>query len=213
MRRIRTCLVLGLLLASPAAAENENTTLVLHVVPRGEFGCSVTGVCDGTAPNVEVRGGEEYVVAVLARNFDAGFKGVLCAFDWHWSWTLSYSFWDCQPGSLSELGPQGPGPRDGIGGALFNCIEAGGTAVIGWLVMEAGDSGCFEVIESVHGIFSTDCSYMNTPIDLRNVGRVCVGKGGYAPCDPVTVPVEATSWGRIKRQFVPARVEEPRAGR
>ncbi len=212
MRRIATSLVLGLLLTSPAAAENENTTLVLHVVPRGEFGCSVTGVCDGTAPNVEVRGGEEYVVAVLARNFDA-LSGVHCAFDWHWSWTLSYSLWDCQPGSVGEFGPQGPGPLDGFVGTFFDCVEAGSTAVIGWLVVEAGDIGCFEVIESVHGIFSTDCSIAQTPIDLRNVGRACVGEGGYAPCDPVTVPVEATSWGRIKRQFVPARVEEPRAER
>ncbi len=205
MRRIRACLVLGLLLASPAAAENENTTLVLHVVPRGEFGCSVTGVCDGTAPNVEVRGGEEYVVALLARNFDAGFKGVHCAFDWHWSWTLSYSLWDCQPGSIGELYPQGPGPRDGMGGALFDCIEAGDTAVIGWLVMEAGEAGCLEVVAPEVGIRAVNCNPTDTFIDLRNVGRVCVGEGGYAPCDPVTLPVEATSWGQIKQHIVSGR--------
>ncbi len=213
MRGIATFLVLGTLLASPAAAENENTTLVLHVVPRGEFGCSVTGVCDGTAPNVEVRGGEEYVVAVLARNFDAGLEGAVCAFDWHWSWTLSYSFWDCLPGSINELYPQGAGPRDGFVGVLFDCLEPGTTAVIGWLVMEVGETGCLEVIAPEVGVRAINCNPTDTFIDLRNVGRVCVGEGGYAPCDPVTVPVEATSWGRIKRQFVPARVEEPRAGR
>ncbi len=53
----------------------------------------------------------------------------------------------------------------------------------------------------------------HTPIDLRNVGRVCVGEGGYAPCDPVTVPVEATSWGRIKQQLGHARVEAPKGER
>ncbi len=189
-----------------ALGANENLTLVLDARPTNIGPCSgVPGVCDGVDPVTQVVPQESYYFRMIVRNIDAELYAVLCAFDWDPSWTFVASAW-CSGVSSGEVSPYGPGPMEGSLDATFDCIPAGSTVVAAWLLMSSGHRGCLEIIEStffpICGLASIECAQPDcTPIRPDNVGRVCVGPGGYAPCEPVVVPVEAASWGRIKSQL------------
>ncbi len=189
-----------------ALGANENLTLVLDARPTNIAPCGVAGVCDGVDPATQVAPKESFYFSMLVRNIDTELDAVSCAFDWDPSWNFVASAWSCAGGNTGEVSPYGPGPMEGSLVVTFDCIPAGSTVVAGWLLMSSGHQGCLEIIEStffpICGLASTACWQPDcTPIDPRNVGRVCVGPGGYAPCEPVAVPVEAASWGRIKGQL------------
>ena len=186
------------------AAANE-TTLVLHALAVGSaLPCEIDDPCLGPGPAVEVDPLDAPHHAILvARNYQEPMTGLRCAFDWDPGWQFVSGNWGCLPGALAEITPVGPGPQAGSLLVVFDCIQAGTSAVVGWLIFGSATEGCVQVIESSIGcgLCTLECDPGETPIHPKNVGRVCVGPGGSAPCDPVATPVRAETWSRIKGQY------------
>jgi hypothetical protein len=200
---------LGLAIASaPAAtAANENTTIVLHVQrwDLGQYCDAWIGHmdCNGLPPDVNVQSGENIVVYVLLRNYDAA-SAVRYRFEvdggkngiWG-DWTMLFSTFGCLPGQTTSASP---GPISGDLETHFLCIEGGALQVIGLMVMRAGSHGCLGISDiEFSGIW--DCDQATTEVAPGNRGRICVGKGGYDACDSMPVAVEPVTWGAIKAQY------------
>jgi hypothetical protein len=92
--------------------------------------------------------------------------------------------------------------------ACFNCVTGPGLRAWGWLRFRTGTDGCLNQLEPAYpmGIAVGDCQNgfdridPIDPVQVRRLGRICVGEGGHDACDRV-VPVEAATWGAIKASF------------
>jgi hypothetical protein len=194
------------LLAAPtlSLASNENITIVLHA-RDGIAGCDdpqQQGMdCVNGRPNLDLTGMQMPVVYIMLRNYD-NLAGVQCAFDWPATWTFFGGSWGCLPGSGKGVVPTAPGGSIAL---VFNCINGGALVTMGRMVYGPPvGGGCLSIVESdlPFGNHVIDCSFFNTaPIHPANVGRVCVGSGGYDACWPASTPVENATWGRIKTQY------------
>ena len=185
------------------AESNTNSTIVLHAVEAGFGTCELDDPCDEAGATVNIiHPGVPHVIYVLIRNYDS-ISGFACAFDWDPGWIFGYGIWDCQGGFACDAPvPSGPGPILGALGCGFACNESG-YLVVGRMIM-LPQSGCMRVIESAgNGAAVYGCDDAVFPVNEGNRGAVCVGAGGYDACDPAQVPVEGTTWGRIKRQYGP----------
>ncbi len=207
---------LGSAAAYAQTTQTTQTTIVLHATPvRGSNSaafCDDPGVCDGVEPRTRVDSQEPHYIKVLTRNFDTDISGISCAFEWDPTWTWGFGIYHCPdpggPGPPTSPGEPG-GPIYGAYTWIFDCIEAGSTIILGTLVVNPGTSGCLRIIESAYpcGLcaFTCDTYVEGVEIDAQNVGRVCIGQDGHAPCEPATVPISAVSWGHIRAQFGTAR--------
>lgn len=200
--------------AAPAAASNEETTIVLHAHPIGggplncdagigEFDCS-----EGSSPSVNVAAGEFLSVYVFLRNYDDA-CGLIYRFavdgnhgaaPWG-DWTIWGSSFGCQP---NQLGLNGPNPYSGELITSFDCLTSGALELVGYIFLATGTHGCLAIEESEvyfpSGVL--DRNSRVTPVARENRGTICVGEGGYDACDPMAVPVEGVTWGGFKRQYL-----------
>jgi hypothetical protein len=192
------CGLPGISLSGP----NPDATLVLHAVPGTSLRCDIEDPCLAAGgPTVSIaNAGAMHTIYLLVRHYD-NFACFQCAFDWSPGWTFSFHLEECLPGQLGSHGPVSPGPIGGSSWGCANCVTSGTFAILTRLYMTP-TSGCLEVIESGFsgGTHITSCNLEIDRIGKANRGRVCVGQGGFAPCDPV-VPVESTTWGSIKAQY------------
>ena len=205
MHRFARVIVTACFLAAPTAslALKENMTIVLHA-RDGVAGCNdpqQQGIdCVNGRPNLDLTGMQMPCVYVMLRNYD-DLGGVQCAVDWPAAWTFLGGSWGCLPGSLEGQVPKGPGDTIAI---VFNCINGGALVTMGLMIFGPPvGGGCLSIIESgfPFGNHTVDCNLDNTPIHPANVGRLCVGAGGYDACDPAATAVESATWGRIKTQY------------
>jgi hypothetical protein len=201
--------LLGLAISSSTAAgaANESTTIVLHAQPwdLGQFCAAWQGHfdCTGVPPVINVQPGDNIVVYVLLRNYNA-VSGVRYRFEvdggengvWG-DWTMFFSDIGCLPGQIaSEL----PDPTSGDFDTNFLCIKGGVLRAIALMVMRAGTHGCLGISDiEFSGI--RDCDFGITGVASGNRGRICVGNGGYDACDSMPVAVGAGTWGAIKAQY------------
>jgi hypothetical protein len=200
-----TCFAITLFV-SPAFAVNENTTVVLHA--RDGFapcnGPQQGGLdCRTVLPVVNIEGMSEPWVFMYLRNYDAT-CGVQCAYTWPPSWTFLFGVWNCQGHQLVAVQPAAPGALTGTIATVFDQITGGGLAPVGRLVFADATSGCLDIIESGYpfGNHTVQCTGEPTPLSPDNVGRVCVGPGGYGACEPaLPTPVEPATWGSIKSTY------------
>ncbi len=88
-------------------------------------------------------------------------------------------------------------------GTAFDVVTGGGLALLGFASFTTGVGGeiglestwmCFP--ESICYVDRTSTSH---PIEPGMTGRIAVGGEGYNPAAPL--PVEASTWGRIKTQY------------
>jgi len=159
--------------------------------------------CNSMSPTVNVQPGENIVVYVLLRNYEAA-SALRYRFEvdggksglWG-DWTMLFSTFGCLPGQNS---PAIPSEASGDLETHFLCLEGGALQVLGLMVMQAGSHGCLGISDiEFSGIW--DCNQVITPIAPGNRGRVCVASGGYDACDPMQVAVDGATWGAIKAQY------------
>jgi hypothetical protein len=199
-------------IAAPAQASNEETTIVLHAyrfgdtlncqAGLGQFDCS-----ESSPPRVNILPGDVVAVYVFLRNYDDA-CGLIYRFavdgkqgvePWG-DWTIWGSSFGCQP---NQTGINGPNPHDGELITSFDCVTGGGLELLGFIFLMAGTHGCLGIEESEvyfpSGVM--DRNSRTTAVAPGNRGRVCIGTGGHDACEPLTVPVEETTWGQIKRLY------------
>ena len=210
---MRLTLFLCLLIAgtAPAQASNEQTTIVLHAHSIGNILNCQAGLgefdCKESSPRVNIPAGDAVAVYVFLRNYDDAcgliyrfaVDGEQGAEPWG-DWTIWGSSFGCQP---NQTGLNGPNPHDGELITSFDCITGGALELLGFIFLMAGTHGCLGIEESEvyfpSGVL--DDAWPPTAVAPGNRGRVCVGTGGHDACEPLTVPVEAATWGQIKRQY------------
>jgi hypothetical protein len=205
-------LCLGLLLPSPGLCANENTTVILNA-QIGGFDCingPIPFDCESSTPTVTVAPGDVITVQVFLRNYD-NIEAFACRFavdggsgmqTWG-DWTLLATYFGCLPGQVSHVPSQNAPPPAEPGNLVtgFSCLTGGSLRFVGWMLMQVGSSGCLGIEEREFGTGVQDCSQEFTAIPASNRGRICVGPGGYDACEPVTVPIENSTWGQIKQQY------------
>ena len=201
-------LALGMQVAMSRAGLNPQATIPLHCAGPLEFSC--TGYlpvdCDQVRPTVAATPGSSMTVFVFVRNHTQ-LAGLQTAFEWG-SWDLLFGLWDCQVGMFDGSEPRNPGgPYAGSLNKAFSCVTGPSLAVIGRMFFTLTTEGCLRQVQPFlpDGICFLDCQLgidqvSDSPQDQQRLGRVCIGPGGYDACDAV-VPVEGTTWGRIKAAY------------
>lgn len=207
--KLSSAILLLLCVASRAAAINEQTTIVLHVVDTPFMLCNQATIdgtdCEHQRPQVNAAGMTSPAVLVLLRNYGDAML-LQCAFDVPSSWVYTFGLWDCQGGLHPDMAPAPPfGPVAGTVSYLFgDPITGGYLTPVGRMHFASAPGGCLDIIESAfpHGTHVMSSWFEITPISQENRGRICVGPGGHDACDPAATPVDEATWGRIKSQYV-----------
>ncbi len=194
--------ILGFGTVSPAAAVNEDTTVVLHAVEEAGP-CDQVVNCFDALPRVDVSSMSSPSIMVILRNYDR-VHGIQIAFEWDPSWSLASGSWDCQAMQLSAVQPSEPGARAGTITTAFNVITEGEAAVIGQLTFASAPSGCLRLVDSAfpYGNHVVDITSdpPHTILDPQLWGKVCAGPGGYNTCYAPT-PVNSETWGAIRARY------------
>jgi hypothetical protein len=198
---------LGLFLISTTAlaGPNPNFRLPLHVVESFWAPCEdyLPVDCLGTRPATAAIPNHPAVIYLLVFNH-TGIAGLQAGLEWDPSWTWSFALFDCLPGQLEGIFPDGP--TTASGSTAFNCLQGPALAAIGRITFQVGHSGCLKFRQPAYtlGIAALACTSQEvdqiTDADSPRLGRVCVGSGGHDPCD-AAVPVEPSTWGEIKSTF------------
>jgi hypothetical protein len=196
-----------LMAANPSSAENEETTLPLHVVIPLFPQCSDAGdPCATDSMNLDTETSSFPNVFLLARNHQ-NLRGVQTAIDWT-GFVLVGQNWACQSNQLAATLPNAAssgGPLDGTVATVFDNIVGPDTAVIGFMTFQPGVPGsCIRQVESVFdsGTHVLSDTLGVTAVTVANRGQVCAGPGGLSTCEPDgVIPVESTTWGAIKGQY------------
>jgi hypothetical protein len=186
---------------------NPNVTLPLHVKVSTFEPCSgyLPVDCLNSHLTTQAPPNSTVTVFLLAWNYFQ-IAGIQTAFDWDASWSLNFGLWDCQAGQLSAVVPMNPGgPTAGALATVFNCINGPALAVIGRMSMQTGPVGCISQVNSSYpgGILVLDCQGQTDTIpghQGHRLGSICVQTQGVDACQ-VQVPVEESSWGRIKGTY------------
>jgi hypothetical protein len=181
-------------------------TLPLHALLTDAAPCNgyLPVDCVSTRPIVNVPPDTDIVVFLLTNNHSL-LAGVQTAFEWHSSWQLRDSHWDCQPGQIQGVVPESPGgPIAGRISTAFDCLTTTDLVVIGRMFMRTGPEGCLTQVMPDHpcGIHVLDC---DNGLDLiepfgPRLGRICVNSGGIDACELI-ISVEPTTWGAIKHSL------------
>jgi hypothetical protein len=196
-----------------AALAVENTTLVLHAQPV-EFECQGSVLpfdcTEGSGPTVTVTSGQLWFIYIFVRNYEEagivtcrmavnGGSGVGTWGDWE---VLGSSF-GCLPGQIASEVPVQSVPEREPGNitTAFNCLTGGALQPLGWVLFRVGSSGCLGIEEHEWGTGVVDCHSTFHPVPGHNRGRICIGAVGHDACEPGQVPVESSTWGRIKEQY------------
>ena len=195
------------------AGANPLVSLPLHAVVGGQPTCQIPVNCTSVRPTVNVPAASQITVYLLLY-FHCEVAGVQTAFSWSPEWTLVNSSWNCRGNQIVAVTPHGAGgPGDGSLATAFDCVTGATVRVVGYMNFLTGSSGCLAQVQSVYpnGIHVLDCAQ---GIDIipdsqqGRLGRICVQVGGVDACvsgppppncDPV--PVEPTTWGKIKGSY------------
>jgi hypothetical protein len=201
------------ILAGRGVCGNENTTIVLHAQSLA-FDCQYSPLpftCSlDSRPTVTVPPNSLAFIYVFLRNSDNVY-GLHCRLavdggtgsDTWGDWGLLGAVFGCLPGQLQPELPatHADGREPGNLRTTFDCLIGPELRPLGYLIFQVGAQGCLAIEEHVLGTGVLDCNLEFTAIPARNRGRICVGPGGYDACDPALVPIEATTWARIKHQY------------
>lgn len=207
MRYAPVMALMALLLATTAfAGQNPQVTLPLHAKASSFEPC--TGYlpvdCRANQPTVNINPGAA-AIFLFVMNYNS-VAGVQTAFQPDASWAFAFGLWDCQPGQLNAVTPAPPfGPTNGSITTAFNCLQGPALGVIGRMFFGFAGAGCITQVQSSYpfGIHVLDCAQGIDQIpdtQAARLGKVCVGTGGVAACDPL-VAVEPATWGSIKAQY------------
>ena len=188
-----------------SAGPNPNFTLPLHVVESLSAPCDayLPVDCLGTRPTTSAIADHPAVIFLLVSNH-SGIAALQAGLEWEASWTWTASLFDCRPGQVGALIPDGPTTASGV--TTFDCLTGPALAVIGRVAFQVGHTGCvrFRQPPIPNGICVFDCTGQEidqiTDVSSPRLGRVCVGSGGHDACDPA-VPVEPSTWGEIKSSY------------
>jgi len=191
------CLMASPLLSAPAfAGPNENTALILHAVPGlDNTNCNIADPCS-TGAQVQIqKPGEWNVIYVIVRNYD-NVRDVYLRATWDSGFQVVFGM-DCFPGCFDCLLIDDRN-RQLWWYASVGCQVGGESVVIGRLyAMPTG--GCLNLVQAQYPEV-TSCQGEPDRIQVRNLGRVCVGRGGIDTCGG-PVAVESETWGAIKAQY------------
>ena len=191
-----------LCLGSNALAANEGTTLVLHALETAFGPCGIADPCPD--PAVDVAAGTSQFIYLIVKNYD-DVAAVQTAFDYGGN-TFIFGLWDCQSNQVNGTVPTAAGGATaGTIASAFDCIQGGGSAVVGRIQVAFGSAGCVTQVESSfpfgnHVVSCTGTTALIT--DTTCWGSVCVDAGGNnacAACAPTAV--EPSTWGSIKSQY------------
>lgn len=192
---------------SPAAAQNELATLVLHAVPfQARNDCATpqrAGFdCRARAANVSVAASSDIDVYLYVFGYD-NVAGVQCKFEWSPDWTFYGWRSSCRAHQLAAVQPE-PGGQRNLATVFDPLSPADGLAPVGWLQMTAGVAGCLTIGESdfpdgTH-VATGGTSSSATAIPPAHRGSVCVGTRGTDGCTAAG-DLPDSSWGSIKASF------------
>lgn len=199
-------LVSVLYLGSPteaAAGANPDFRIVLHAKSSSFEPCSgyLPVDCLNTMPTVNVPAAP-LAVFVLLYNVNQG-SGLQTGLQWP-GWSMTFALWDCLP--ICDFPPCPGLDHQGVINLDFPCVTTPGLHAFGrFFLVPAGNPGCVSqfIPGGVNGIHLRDCKGGVDIIDDPNshrLGKICVGGGGVTGCDAV-VPVESTTWGKIKATY------------
>ena len=134
---------LFLVSATALAGPNPNFTLPLHVVESFWMPCEnyLPIDCLGTPPATAAIPNHPAVIYLLVFNH-AGITALQAGLEWDPSWTWSFALFDCQPGQLEGIFPDGPTTASGV--TVFNCLQGPALAAIGRITFQVGHSGCLK---------------------------------------------------------------------
>lgn len=208
-------IALSLTPAEVRAGANPTFVLPLHAKVSASEACDgyLPLDCRGIRPTVTVPAATDVVAFLLLWNH-CEVVGVQTAFAWDQGWEYLGSSWGCRQNQISVVVPHSPGGATaGTIATAFDCVTGPELAVVGLLRFRTGLSGCLRQVQSSYpyGNHVVDCrggldlANADDPLHTLRFGRICVGTGGHHPCDPgippCPVPVDATTWGRIKATY------------
>jgi hypothetical protein len=206
-------LLLAVSTAQADVGRNPLFSLPLHAVVGGQPSCQIPVNCSSIRPTINVPPSSQITVYLLLY-FHCEVAGVQTAFSWSPEWTLISGSWNCRGNQISVVTPHGAGgPADGSIVTAFDCVTGATVRVVGYMNFQTGSSGCLAQVQSAFpfGIHVVDCAQGIDQIpdsQQGRLGRICVQVGGVDACidgppppncDPV--PVEPTTWGKIKRTY------------
>jgi len=191
-------LMTSLLVSAPAfAGPNENTALILHAVPGFGTTCGIADPCStGAQVQVQVqKPGEWTTIYVVLRNYD-NVRDVIFEATWDPGFEVFFGT-DCFPGCYDCLWIDQFNHRltwyAGVG------CQVGGQSVVLGRLYAWPTAGCFTLVQGDYPEV-TSCQGETDRIQVKNLGRVCVGPGGIDTCNG-PVAVESETWGAIKAQY------------
>jgi hypothetical protein len=203
-------LVCALSLGQPSdvvAGANPDFRIMLHAKMSGFEPCNgfLPLDCFMNPPTVNLPSVGPVAVFVMVHVFNE-LSGIQTGLQFP-GWQVTYALLDCQlticdPNPCQPI----PDPNGIIIDVDFNCDTLPGLAVIGRVfLVPAGNPGCISqwTPDLPNGIHVRDCSGGVDTIENANslrLGKICVGSGGVTSCDD-DVPVEPTTWGKIKATY------------
>src|SRR5688572_23784313 len=137
-----------IVIAAPAKASNEETTIVLHarIIGDGPLNCQAGlgnfDCSEGSLPTISVAAGDYVAIYVYLRHYDDA-CGLIYRFavddgqgsePWG-DWTIWGSSFGCQP---NQTGINGPNPTSGELITSFDCLTGGALELLGYIFLEAG---------------------------------------------------------------------------
>ncbi len=191
------CVVLFLTMCHSTSLAGSNcfTTLALHARSGWTDECLFPGQpdCRTVFPNVQVQPNGQYRV-YLYMQYTEGATLLQTAFAWPEGWTLVQSLWNCRSNQVVTQAPDPNSQGGAIAGTLvttFDCVTTPNMVPLGFMDFQVGNSGCLTQIQSAYpfGTHMEDCRQRISLLwDPERLGSVCVGPGGYRPCEPPVLP-------------------------
>jgi hypothetical protein len=82
-------------------------------------------------------------------------------------------------------------------------VAPGVTTVFVFVANHTGIAG-LATVANPGGLTALDCGFLedgidpDDPVQRFRLGSICVNAGGHDACDPLAIPVESATWGKIK---------------
>ncbi len=165
--------------------ENAGTLLPLHAEYTPYGPCLSMDPCSGVV-RTQVDSQSTVAIYLMVRNY-SDISGVQTAFSWPQGWNFLFGIWDCQANQVSPVTPSGSGPNAGTLTTSFDCLEDGGTSILGRLHFVAGTGGCLVQVDSSlpFGAHVVGCDGTMYSVVQSARGEVCVGQAGRNACSPI----------------------------